>query len=44
MDERIDYLKEAAKKWPGASVYYREDWDCDYFEIEKKGFCMLGQK
>ncbi|GGC98729.1 MmcQ/YjbR family DNA-binding protein [Enterococcus wangshanyuanii] len=42
MNKRSDYLKAVAKEWPGASVYYREDWDCDYFEIEKKGFCMLG--
>ncbi|WP_429950314.1 MmcQ/YjbR family DNA-binding protein [Enterococcus sp. AZ101] len=42
MKETIHYLKEEAKKWPGATVNYREDWDCDYFGIEKKCFCMLG--
>jgi predicted DNA-binding protein (MmcQ/YjbR family) len=43
LDKKIDYLKGAAKKWPGATVAYRSDWDCEYFEIEKKGFCMLGK-
>lgn len=42
MKETIHYLKEEAKKWPGSTVNYREDWDCDYFGIEKKCFCMLG--
>lgn len=42
MKEKIQYLKEEAKKWPGATVEYRSDWDCDYFGIEQKCFCMLG--
>ncbi|OTN88042.1 hypothetical protein A5819_000493 [Enterococcus sp. 7E2_DIV0204] len=42
MQDNIQYLKDEARKWPGATVEYREDWDCDYFGIEKKCFCMLG--
>lgn len=42
MKNKIQYLKEIAKTWPGTSVDYREDWNCDYFGIEKKCFCILG--
>lgn len=42
MEEKIQYLKKKAQQWPGATVVYREDWDCDYFAIEQKCFCMLG--
>lgn len=38
MKNKIQYLKEIAKTWPGTSVDYREDWNCDYFGIEKKCF------
>ncbi|MTD37645.1 hypothetical protein GIX45_03135 [Erwinia sp. CPCC 100877] len=42
MTELRQYLKEAAV-WPGASVVFREDWCCDYFSVEQKCFCMLGE-
>ena len=43
MEQLIQYLKSEANTWSGASVHYREDWDCDYFGIEGKCFCMLGK-
>ncbi len=43
MKKLIDYLKESITDFPGASVYYREDWECEYFNIEGKCFCMLGE-
>lgn len=43
MEKLIQYLKAEATTWAGAAVHYREDWDCEYFEIEGKCFCMLGK-
>ena len=43
MNEMIDYLKKEASEWPGATVAYRESWECDYFQVAQKGFCLLGK-
>lgn len=40
--ELRQYLIEQARTWPGVIVRYREDWQCDYFSVADKSFCMLG--
>lgn len=42
MEKLIENLKATANQWPGTNVYYREDWQCEYFTVADKGFCMLG--
>ncbi|WP_086349383.1 MmcQ/YjbR family DNA-binding protein [Candidatus Enterococcus clewellii] len=43
MEKLKEALKKEAETFPGASVYYRESWDCDYFDIAGKFFAMLGE-
>lgn len=43
MNETMALLKKEASKWQGAKVAYRESWDCDYFQVADKGFCLLGK-
>ncbi|MGC6767043.1 MmcQ/YjbR family DNA-binding protein [Enterococcus sp. LJL128] len=43
MEALKEKIKTEAEKLPGASVYYRESWECDYFEIAGKFFAMLGK-
>lgn len=40
--ERSEIWKQGVSDWPGVTVYYRESWDCDYFDINGKFFAMLG--
>ncbi len=44
MNEMIDCLKKEASEWSGATVAYRESWDCDYFQVAQKGFLFIRQK
>lgn len=41
--ELVQYLIEQAAIWPGVVIRYREDWQCDYFSVADKSFCMLGK-
>lgn len=43
MEEILELLKKEASTWSGVKVAYRESWDCDYFQVADKGFCMLGK-
>ncbi|RSU15774.1 hypothetical protein CBF29_01135 [Vagococcus elongatus] len=36
----LEDLKESLSEWPGANVYYRKDWECDYFNVTGKFFCL----
>ncbi|MBL1229430.1 MmcQ/YjbR family DNA-binding protein [Enterococcus sp. BWB1-3] len=42
MEELKEVIKKEAGKLPGASVYYRESWGCDYFDIAGKFFALMG--
>lgn len=44
MVEKNDFLKSAIKGWPGAEVYFRTDWGCEYFHVLGKCFAMLGKE
>lgn len=36
----LDDFKESISKWAGAESYYREDWECEYFHVAGKFFCL----
>lgn len=44
LDKRSQMLIGFARKFKGATVYYREDWDCYYFALEGKTFGLLNEK
>lgn len=37
-----EQLKKKATTFPKAKVYFREAWECDYFDIEGKFFALYG--
>lgn len=41
--QTIEELIQVARTWPGVKVSYREEWDCEYFEVAGKYFCLLGE-
>lgn len=43
MENVIAYLQEESQKWPGVKTSYRESWDCQYFEVADKFFCLIGE-
>ena len=45
MSEKIvEFCIAQGNKLAGAQVYYREDWDCYYFDIAGKYFGLLSAK
>lgn len=40
MEEFIEY----AKTFKGADVYFRESWDCYYFDLLGKCFAMMTEE
>lgn len=43
MRELITYLQVESQKWPGVKTSYRDSWECEYFEVRAKCFCMIGE-
>ena len=42
MSEKVKVLlKQEGAKLSGAKVYYRDSWECDYFDIAGKFFALL---
>ena len=41
---RMAILEEFGNKLPHAKVYYREDWDCIYFDILGKQFGLMSKE
>ena len=44
VEEKIQFYIAEGKKLRGASIYYREDWECYYFDISGKYFALLSNK
>ncbi|MFW8053274.1 MmcQ/YjbR family DNA-binding protein [Vagococcus fluvialis] len=42
--ERMKSLQEFGKTLPHAKVYYREDWDCIYFDLLGKQFGLMSKE
>ena len=43
-EKMVDFCIAQGNKLAGAQVYYREDWDCYYFDIAGKYFGLLSAK
>ena len=43
MKNLVNYLKSESSKWKGVNIYYRESWECEYFEISGKCFGRIGE-
>ncbi|WP_314061718.1 MmcQ/YjbR family DNA-binding protein [uncultured Vagococcus sp.] len=43
MENLISYLQAESQKWPGVKTSYRKSWECEYFEVIDKFFCMIGE-
>lgn len=43
MEELVAYLQAESQQWPGVKISYRESWECEYFEVKEKFFCMIGE-
>lgn len=41
--EKIEFCKEVGSQFPGARVYYREEWDCWYFDLAGKYFALMSK-
>lgn len=44
VEEMVEFCIAQGNKLAGAQVYYREDWDCYYFDIAGKYFGLLSAK
>lgn len=44
IQEKIDFCIAQGVQQKKAQVYYRDDWDCYYFEIGGKFFALLSTK
>ena len=44
VEERVEFCIAQGNNLTGAQVYYREDWDCYYFDIAGKYFGLLSAK
>lgn len=42
LEKRKDTLVSYARTKEGADVYFREEWECDYFSLHGKCFGMMG--
>lgn len=40
--DKIEFCKEVGQSLPGVKVYFRDGWDCFYFDLEGKYFAMMG--
>lgn len=43
-EKMVEFCIAQGNKLAGAQVYYREDWDCYYFDIAGKYFGLLSAK
>lgn len=43
-EKMVEFCIAQGNKLAGAQVYYREDWDCYYFDIAGKYFGLLSVK
>ena len=41
IENRMAVLKNYGNSLPHGTVYYREDWDCLYFDVLGKQFCLM---
>ncbi|MGT2894836.1 MmcQ/YjbR family DNA-binding protein [Streptococcus entericus] len=41
IQDKIDFCIAEGEKLTGARVYYREDWECYYFDVAGKFFGLL---
>lgn len=44
IQKRIDTFQHYGNQLPGAKVYYREDWDVLYFDLQGKQFGMMSHE
>lgn len=44
IEKRILLLKQFGNELPHAKVYYRDDWDCLYFDLLGKQFGLMSQE
>lgn len=42
MKKLVESLNQFAASLPKTKVYYRESWECDYFELLEKNFGRIG--
>lgn len=42
--QRIERFKQFGNKLPHAKVYYREDWDVIYFDLQGKQFGLMSKE
>ncbi len=39
----LNFLKEQAAEWKGVKIYYRKEWESEYFDLAGKFFALLGE-
>ena len=42
MEKMKEMLVKEGSAYLGAKVYFREDWECEYFDVAGKYFAMIG--
>ena len=43
LQKKIAFCKEVGQSLPAATVYFREEWACFYFDLEGKYFAMMSE-